>query len=383
MKQGEESLIRTPQPNAGLEPIVRRKVINSGLQLETTVTSQIRTLELNEHVTMNRLISFTQCNPRGIVRLSKGVSRASVIVELACAFTGNIAVLGCGDQHRECYVDTVRLLNKHQIDDLSVGYADHRTIVDLNDPQWPPKILFTTPSGSEYAELPHSDVVILSDAKQAIGERMIDPLIWPNNKFHLIGLLGSRAKLSPYEQSKLRSIYGYAILDVGRLGRTACETQFAFIATSCEIIPNVTRRLKNNRLNIDPVAAYVQNARRNQQIAALAKSLRSGKPLTNERFALIQQWLENQNDISDLNFIILVDLLDHALELARLLPGWQVCFDPDDNLDGLTEQDRQRLQPQGFVPKGFIGVSGGFGYPYYNSHIIINAAGGRTAQSIP
>jgi hypothetical protein len=197
------------------------------------------------------------------------------------------------------------------------------------------RVLITTPVGLAQApaDMAWLDIIIAFDAIEATGKQ--DSFCLSRaTRARLYGLLPTNVRPSPLEQDLICSLFGFHEVLIPRHGCQERSVQVIHypIEGGMPLVPDLdVLRLKRRGLWHHGV--------RNRKLTQIAKAFTSGDK---ERIA---QMLADAkiNVTGQAGVVVLVENIEHALVLARLLPGWPVWAKDDFIDDDLSPKEIERL----------------------------------------
>jgi hypothetical protein len=264
---------------------------------------------------------------------------------------------------------------------LALVHGGSPFVLDSDDDEFP-RLIFCTPTAAADLDSEKCEIVVLLDAYEALHQVKQRPLIQTDARFRLFGLLSSERKPTPYETARLLTTFGFQQLDLRENGLVRREGHYVMIHQGCKA-PDGTEvgqpgigSLRKPK-TVDPLKAYIHNHARNDTIARLARQLKSGQPLNSNRFREIQSWLAGREQ-QPCSVTILVDRLDHAVQLHKKLPNWPIIA-KESNLWRISGSTCRMINPtlsqwvpcQIVVSDAIDNVSG------YHADVLIWAAGGQ------
>ena len=388
----ESALAGHRMPNAGLIDLLAYRAWKRGYQLTGTSDTPISTLPEpanGDQLTYSAWAQFVQREPRGLVRISKPVDVAVLITELAVAFpSSRIMLLGRVNDLKPVYLRLRKLLPKevHSQNQLAFVHGGCR-LRQADDAEFP-RLICCTPTEAADLDSEKCDIVVMYDAFECLHELMAWPLIQMDAKFRLFGILRTDRKPKPYEQARLHQVFGFSQLDLMDGGRVRRDVHYAWVrhagqAPAGSIISTPALGGRKATESVDSLAAYVHNHHRNDQISRLAKKLRAGNPIEGDQFRDVRRWLEVRGGQS-VSITVVVDRLDHAIQLQRKLGGWPIIADPEKNLHDLSKSTKRRIniRLQQWLPCQIVVADAAQNFQGQHSDVLIWASGG-VAMDIP
>ena len=378
-------------PNAGLTEFYRYLAGKRNCQL--IEQADVPTSELPEPTQLlglnyPELATFVRQVPRGLVNVSGTVAKAVLIADLAIAYpNARIMILSsrvaelkfvCQSLQR----DLPPSMSRKNLLALVWNRSPQAVVDDADFP----RIICCTPTAAADLDSEKADIVVLLDAFDCLHERMAWPLIQTDARFRLFGLWTASRKPTKYELARLRTVFGFQQIDLMDRGRVRREVHYAYLRqggpapTGSTYVPCAAGDRRSPE-SVDPQRAYIHNHQRNEQICRLARKLRTGVPLTGERYRDVIQWLEGRST-QNLCVTIVVDRLEHAIQLGNHLPKWPIVADPRIPLNDLPQSVRSRINSNitEWVPCRIVAPYVGCRVSGYCSDIVIWASGGVAAE---
>lgn len=335
-------------PNLGLREFLAYRAIQRGYRVQEVATNQIATLPApacRNQLLWPSWIDFVHQNELGLVRISDQVDVPAMIAELVIAFPERrIMVLGKVEKLRNHAASLLRLLPPefHRNRQIAVAHAGRPLRVD--DDRETPRLILCTPTMAADLESEKCDIVVMLDAFECLHERMAWPLIQMDGRFRLFGLLPASRVAKPYEAARLRVTFGFRQLDLRGKGLVRRDISYALMRQSGEapegsVLEHPAVAGRRTLQSVNPLRAYVHHHHRNDMIARLARKLRGGQRIENHRYSEIANWCRLQVR-RPMSVMIVVDQLDHAVQLHRQLPDWPIVAG-ESNLDGIPAAVRR------------------------------------------
>ena len=378
-------------PNAGLTDFFRYLALQRNCKL--IELADVPTSELPEPTQLFALnypdlATFVRQEPRGLVKVSETIEKAVLIADLAIAYpNARIMILSsrvaelkfvCQSLQR----DLPPSMSRKNLLALVWNRSPQAVVDDADFP----RIICCTPTAAADLESEKVDIVVLLDAFDCLHERMAWPLIQTDARFRLFGLWAASRKSNEYKLARLRTVFGFQQIDLMDRGRVRREVHYACVrqggpapAGSTYILHEAGDRRSPE--SVDPQRAYIHNHQRNDQICRLARKLRSGIPLDRGKHRDVTRWLEGRSP-QNWCITIVVDRLEHAIQLGNHLPDWPIVADPQIPLNDLPQSVRSRINsniPQ-WVPCRIVAPYPGCRVSGYCSDIVIWASGGVAAE---
>jgi hypothetical protein len=181
-------------------------------------------------------------------------------------------------------------------------------------------------AGLDYRKL---DIIIALNAIEATHQRQMECLGYASQA-RLYGLLDRRATASPYDRDLMRVLFGFDEVDIPAHGRSVRKVEVAWLPVKTEIMPLGP---------VEPIQLKRQgiwrHGLRNRLVAKLAKAARGNQP----HFLLTQTGPGNGQP----SVFVLVENIEHALELLKFLPDWALVTGDDVYVDDLPAGARTAL----------------------------------------
>ena len=185
-------------------------------------------------------------------------------------------------------------------------------------------------------ELNKRDIVIFPRAQDALQEHAQTALMTADPKFRVFGFLPTDCKLSPYQQDWIRATFGFAEVTIPRHGFVTrpVRTVWSAVEGGPRQQPG-TSLLKLNRQCVwyHPV--------RNRRIAQLAAKISQRD--TNWLRQRMPEVSVAASATATCRVLVLAEAVEHALNLADLLPDWPVIVGEGVIEVGLDSKQRRLL----------------------------------------
>jgi hypothetical protein len=230
-----------------------------------------------------------------------------------------------------------------------VGFATSRN--GLGEPEH--RVIVSTYGGMAFQQHEHRDMIFVVDAVTAVGQRG-DYVLERAERARLFGLIDLHEQLSPYERDRLIGKFGLVRLRAAAPGNQIVPVRFCQPRFHGRATLSAVRRIEFER------AALWRHPPRNRRIAGYARAL-------------------CQRDEST-NVAVLVDNVEHAVYLARHLPGWPVVTGHAVRRQGLKrwQQDILSRSQIDDTTRHLIATRAGLDMiDIYRAHVVIRADGGR------
>lgn len=200
------------------------------------------------------------------------------------------------------------------------------------------RLTVVTPGESVQAGMLLADFVIALDAVEAVGQRQQQALLQPM-KARTFGLMKIGQRLSRYERDMITASFGFDRLRIHRHGVTARPVTVVQIA-----VRGGERVARNLNVPSTKLRAITQHGVRNRLICSIAKAVESQNA---EKLHSLVPW-QGWSTLGRARTVILVESVDHAIQLAKRLPHWAVLTGEHvghygwSNLDGLVTGESLR-----------------------------------------
>lgn len=366
----ERSLVHSPggrwNANAGCLPLLQHVAAKEGCELSLSVHEPgiTRLFEPPEPQNLQypSLAGFAMSCQRGLIRVSSGVSEAAMIAEFARAFpAARVVVLGSRVQQLE---GTLSRLEKELADEVALNQVDlvhdGQPLKDGIDDEAVPRITLATYLGAGGIDFATSDIVLLLDAADCIKDPAERALEQVDAQFRLFGMLRSGRTQAPAVRDRMMSVFGPALLDVMSGGRVRRNVAVDWI----------NNRQDGNKLTPRDSAfnykCYVHNSRRNRRIAQLARKY--------------------YESASEPTVTVLVEQLDHAIALGKVLKDWPIHSSNDVDTYGKPGRVRTRLKNDRKHSPGrrqIVLADVARQFPGYETDIVITASSGPHVAALP
>ncbi|REJ65340.1 MAG: hypothetical protein DWQ31_18250 [Planctomycetota bacterium] len=319
----------------GLESVVRNVLKSKGFNVEHTGAWPQSLSEPDVDVLQNLngidrpLLELVHEQSSGLIRYGRKIDRARLIAQVALAWPEiSIAVA----VKKRCDVDDlVSQLNRYDVD--AFGITGGR------DSSQRPRVVvgtFQSLLGAACAFLPRREIVIACDAIESLGEVGQQVLQCPDSA-RLYGMIPSERQIAPYDEDQLRSYFGFHEISIVRHGQTERRVDVAW-----ERIAGGPRISRRSEL-IDVIRKGVwHHPVRNRHIARLAAGfIANDRELLGRTYPTVAEAMPERDE---LHVIVFVEGVEHALALAKHLPGWPLTVAADVQTTGLSAADRTVLE---------------------------------------
>lgn len=387
VREVQESLLTSGRmPNAGLIDVLSLRALKRGYRLAEICESSISTLPEPadvDQVDYPAWVRFVHREHRGLVKVPGQFDIAVLIANLVVAYpTARIMFLGRINNLKPVYARLLRLVPQETRREKQLAFVRNGRTLRLTEENDVPRVIFCTPMAAADLDSEKCDIVVIDDAFECMHETMQWPLVQVDGKFRLFGILRRDRKPKPYEKARIHQVFGFRQLDLMDGGRVRRPVHFAWIrhagqAPAGSVITTPAIGNRRSIESVDPQEAYVHNHKRNEQISRLAKKLRTGAPLRESRFKDIRRWL-NGRESQQRGVTVVVEHLDHAIQLARKLDNWPIIAAAKNNLHNLSKSTKRRIiaRPQQWLPCQIVVADEGWTCGGFHSDVVIWAAGG-------
>lgn len=311
-------------------------------------------------------LRFMFNNVGGILRVGKDVDLAALVVAIIWQFiTDRIVIIGRGKLLRSVYCGVRDLFpNRFWFEQNAVFVDDKHPYVEENEY---PQVAFSTPYAAADIGAEHCKYAILVDAFDSLHSQVNDFLTQVDARFRLFGIQQVRRRPTRYEQAILYRVFGFEQIELESHNRVRRDVRHDFVPIQGDcpqgaVVPRTQRTTGRKADLIVPRRAYVYHKRRNQKICRIARDLFD----------------------QDVPVVILVEQLDHAIQLATRLPDWPIYARPESDLSGIRCEMRACINPP--VPtrryglKAIVVADAARQFPGYYAKGIIWAGGGYSVR---
>jgi hypothetical protein len=322
--------------NAGLIDLVAYILRRDGIDYQL-VSTELGIPHL-EPPSIELLPSIGPCDPeylqllhtrsRALIRYGADCRVASFIHELALSFPHTtLAVAVSRSSDRDALSAELRKWNL----DVTIAHAS-------TAPALPGRIVIGTTCcfAHPIIECWKRTFLIVPNALDVISDRAQDVLLQADARFRLVGLLPIVKRLSPRERDRLAGTFGLDELVIpahGYLGRRVC--------VHWRLFRNVRPPSSPERFSDRKKREIWLYRDRNRVIAGIALSaagqIRSGS-------ATPANAVDRGDPTRNLAVTVLTEGLEHALELAAMIPQWPVLTGSDIEHHGLGNRQQPILQ---------------------------------------
>lgn len=340
---------------AGLEAAIRRAAIDEGYRVhladapETFVEDTPETiLEAPRQVykgTKPRddlLLDCARKQNRALIRYRRGdVDRAWLIAQLALAWPRLrlVCLVHNCEEGRSLRHHIQHYLPREQV----------RFFNSKNGPEVDCRVALSTPMYLRHwsVKITHRHIVVVSDALRGLGEKACEEMDGARDA-RFYGLISDQAKISGLEETQLRERFGFEEISIPLHGHSVRGVEVTW------------HRIEGGR-RIEHDASMVtlkrlglwQNATRNRRIARLARVLREGDHQTiTKDYPTITSELPHSGKQ---RLLIVVENVEHALQLAKQLKGWPVFCGENVCRVGMSKADRMLLHTRTMSSKELRG----------------------------
>ena len=354
--------------NYGILPLLMLLSLRRGIPF---VMNRLTENDLVEEIDYPELqfieaLRFIGKNENGLIRVGKEVNVAALIAfVITCYSERRIIVVGRGKLLRSAYEGVRQYFSDNAWFQRNVVFVDDRHPFD-RDREYP-LVAFSPPIAAADIGSEHCEIAILLDAFDCLFARVEDFLCQTDARFRLFGIQQVKRRPTPYEKARLYRAFGFEQIELESRDRVRREVTYDFVPLrgACPIgavIPRTQQTSGRKGDLIDPRRAYVYHNRRNCRIVRIARGL-----------------LDAEEPI-----VVMVDQLDHAVQLAHKLPELPIFARPESDLSGVRGKMRQRLNPP--VPtrrkglKAIVVADAAQRFPGYFARGIIWAGGGYSVR---
>jgi hypothetical protein len=298
------------RPKAGLLPVIEHLAAIEGRRLDVYRVGECPT-ELPEAVYDPRIIDPGLIDivrgARGVIRIGPSVRPIQVVAQIAAAYpTCRIVVMS--DR-------TAQLARAYQA--LRQWLPDRHVLDHVPEDDEGAWIACSTFFDAAGGDLEKCHLLLLLDGTQAAHQRAEATLATMDARFHLFGLLRADRRLSPTEQDVMMATFGPQVLDLPAHGQEFASVSVTWLSIAAPVISADLETVDLYR------AGYVNHPVRNRRLARLARALANRDEQHLRRHRHIVRWLADQPD-RPLYVTVLVQSVEHAIALARDLPGWSI-----------------------------------------------------------
>lgn len=312
------------RPNYGLAPLLVERGRRVGREVRLVSGNQeFCRLEVPDACpAQNRgMLSWIANSELGIVEHGRRAGVTDLLREVIQCFRdqATIAVL-YGSEHQQ----------ERATEPLSPNWIGGTLLRARFDYEEPPRVAVGTfrNAAREDVGIHDFDIVIVPRATDALSEYAQRALSDVALHCRLIGLLPDDERLSPASRGRLLATFGARRYSVPQLGRVQRVVNLALLHLPEYEVEDIEHEVRFLR------QAVWRNDSFNDLLAAAADSIAAGEARNT--------WLSPRSptQIEDLgentNVVIGCDNVEHALELAKRLPEWQINLGTDCYLDGLS-----------------------------------------------
>ncbi len=321
---------------AGWEPVVRRLLCAEGYEVEPTGPPP-RPLPEPDLACFQRLgvidtalLDYVRQQKRALIRYAAdSVDPVYLIAQITLAWPKQkIAVIA------------TRIDEGRQIRDRLRGYGI--SAVAVNSENVPPEVgavAVCTPVGLSHlpVRVEWLDIVIVLDA-QAITTKVGMECVSHAERARLFGLMDAAARPAPLERDFMTGVFGFQELVIPRHGyRERGVHMLHYPIRGGTRLPSNMDVLTTKRLGI------WLHALRNRKVAQIASAFRA-----NRMDVADGMFTHRESSLVALprdGVIVLVENIEHALELSRRLPDWTILTGIEICKDGLPAEQAKKLRP--------------------------------------
>lgn len=387
--------LRERLANAGLIELLENLAWKRGYELRGTAETLVTPLPSPVHVSQLSywpFVDFASNQPRGLIRVPKQFDIAVLVAELAVAYPDNrIMLLGKVRDLKRVHEQLRQLLPCEELANQQLALVAGDRRLRIEDDFAFPRIICCTPTAAADLDSEKCDIVIMYDAFECMHEAMKWPLIQPNTQFKLFGIVRANRVPKPYEQARLHQVFGFQLIDLMGGGRVRRDVHVAWVRHAGKTPSGAVTRtpaVGNGKPTetVNSLSAYTHNHYRNDVISRLAKKLWAGETLGGAKLKDIQKWLRTC-ERRPLRVTVLVDRLDHGIQLARRLKDWPILAGPKNNLHNLPKSIRRRIKtaPKQWLlgDRQIIVANEAQSFAGCHSDVLIWASGGTAAADLP
>jgi hypothetical protein len=318
---------------ATLEPVVREVMRNAGYIIERIgpIAEQLPepvTLPATIAPVDSGLLQLVQEQEWGLIRYQPAaVDPARLVAQVALGWpTMRMAVV-------ERRIDDARSLRRAlRAYRIEAGLLTSRDAIDRCS-----QVVVTTPM--YLADLPVEpewlDCIIVVDASTATSRLAMLALshAW---RARMYGLIDVAARPAPFDQDHLRVLFGFHEITIPAHG---CQERPVQILRY-PIRGGMTLPVQLGGIQLQRRGLW-HNAVRNRKLVRIANAFAQG-----DQDKLVQMLGKPVGTPANpASVVLLVQTVEHALELARQLPSWRVAAGSSVNEEGLTAEQIARLHP--------------------------------------
>jgi hypothetical protein len=192
------------------------------------------------------------------------------------------------------------------------------------------------------ADLHQRGLMITLHAIEFLGKRGMDVLSGAE-KARLLGFMPLGRQLAPRDADQVRAVFGFQECHVPLHGRHPLPVDVVF-----EDDVRHGRR-GDSREEVLRRSLIWQHVGRNRRIARLARALQNGDETMLAKFRRIAKRVRKRP--TD-RLAVLVDNLEHGLDMAKRLPDWELVTGAEVQTDGLSKRDQALLQKKAQWSRG-------------------------------
>lgn len=358
--------------NAGLAPIVAYALLERGVTVQLGMprvrplaASTVQGQADNHHVAR-----FLRENSHGTIRHRlSSADRAALCAEIAKTFPGaRIAFAAAShEQARELYGC---LASQGE----PVTWADSVRCIRPGS-----RVIVATFAGLGQIEVIADpiDLLIFLEVSQAVGEYGQVAML-AHGRSRLFGFLDGAETISPYLRDLTMAAFGPCEVTVPSLGFSERRVETASLRVDGPVVDDhlTGYRLYRHGIERHPV--------RNRRVAHLARALGASDY---QRAHRLCPALPVSGDAVSIGTAVLVNGIEHALELGRHLPGWSVIASEPIHTSGLSLKDRRQLAAIQREPKDprriIVTIPALSQIDLRNYGTVIWAAGGSGLPGVP
>ncbi len=323
------------RPNYGLAPLLMERGRRAGREVRIISANQeFCRLAVPEGLAARnrRMLSWICDSELGIVEHGKHVIVADLIREIIQCFQGQARIAVIFGSQRQLQRAT---------SPSSPGWIESTLLRARFEYEQPPRVAVGTfrDIARDDVGLHDYDLVLVPRATDVQGQYAQRALGDPALHCRLIGFMSEDERMSPATRGRVVAAFGGRRCSVPQFGRVERDVNLALLH-----LPNYEVETIEDEVRFLRQAVW-RNDRFNDFVASAATAIANGSAHGLwPRRRMPSQIADIQQDTS---IVIGCDNVEHALELARRLRGWQVNLGIDCYLDGLSPRGLAALRRQG------------------------------------
>jgi hypothetical protein len=335
---------------AGLTPVVLAALHLAGHPVQISGGLLQANLPLAEAKDLpdSQFLEHVALHDRGLIRYDADQVQPARLIAQVAKVWHNLHITAVTSRRDDVYT-LVRQLRGLGID--AFGFTAR------NQPLVETHVAVTTYSGLAFnpIEPTKQDIVISLDAVEATSNHSL----WCLShllRARLYGLLDHRQHLSRHEDDMVHCLFGFEEMIVPQHGHRLRPVETLWVkgeGRQLQHEPDDELLLKRHGL--------WHNEARNRQVARLASAFAAGD--LKRLLQLLPTTAGSRLPRAASSTFVLVENLEHLLELMPKLPGWPVIASGLLNLEGLTAQQRADLERRLVSPPGFSPNTGAVNAP--------------------